>query len=535
MIFKNRIAQNLKLFGAVLLGLLLLSEFLLRSYGVELRMFASDMGRKNKISSKRGEFSAAAQNAGVSEQTFNIYYLGESTMWGVPYGPPAAIPNIVEHHLDGSLGGKPLRSVNFGVAAKDAAYIRYAAELLLREKEVFHPSLIVIYSGHNEFLKFHPTEPDMSSPVIKWLVRHSELARQLITLIARDRGGEIFEVGLRNFMDTSIFPHDRRGYGKAIEHYQAQFLKMVTLAEENKVPLVISTVVSNYAGWEPNRSVLCSSAGTQARKERFTQAFERGLEAENRKENDSSLKAYEEALSLCDHFAEVHFRLGKVYQAQHKHEKAWEAFQKAIDHDGMPIRAVSAQNEFIRSLEHFDHVRVADSLAHLKSRAQNGLLDEHLIIDGVHPNLEGYLLIGEAVAKAIHSLFPSEQERLRTLELDAAKNAFGVGESKMFEVFYETGRWIARLSTWRYDPTRRLKAAETFFRRAVETDPNRYEGFLGLAVVSLIKGNAQDAEGFLQKARSLDMKRVDDYLQIPWIRKIVRRANFNSSAASSLV
>ncbi len=524
----NKKAKNLALCGAVLLGLLLLSEFFLRSYYVELQIFMSNADRKHRATTHYDEFVAAAQNAGVSEKTFNIYFLGESTMYGVPYGPFMSIPNIVDYRLGGSLRGQPVRVVNLAVSAKDVVYVHYMSELLFRKKEVFHPSLIVIYSGHNEFLKYHPTDPDFHVSSIVWLANHSQIASQLFTTIARSEG-EILEIGLRDFFDHDILPFDRRGHDKVIDNYKKHILAMVSLTKKNSVPLIISTLVSNYADWEPNRSVFCNSAQARAQKQRFLQAFQDGREAEMQNDYGVALQHYQEALSICNSFVEAYFRQGKVYQALHRYEEARKAFQKAIDYDGMPIRAVSAQNDFIRSLDRFDHVKVVDSLTYLQNHAPNGLLDENLIIDGIHPSLEGYLLIGEAIAGKIHSLFSSGQNGLRPLNAETAKKIFNVDQSKMFDVYYNTGRWISRLATWRYDPTGRLELAEMFFRQAVEINPKSYEGYLGLAMVSFLRRDTPTAESFLQKARTYDAKSVDRYLQNPWIRKLTRRSNVKTS------
>ena len=529
----NRNARNLILFGSIFLGTLLLSEFLLRFYYVELQILMSNYSRRSRVRAHYAEFVEAAQKAGVSEETFNIYFLGESTMWGVPYGPFACIPGIVDYRLGGNLQGKPVRAINLAAAAKDATYTRYLSELLLREKKVFHPSLIVIYTGHNEFLKYHPTDPDFHAPGVVWLVNHSELARQLLTAIARGKG-EILETDIRNFLDHDIFPLDPRGHDKVIKNYQKELLNIVDLAQKNNTPMIISNLVSNYASWEPNRSVFCDSAKAKAKKQKFVQAFQRGREAEQQKDYNSALKAYEEAESICEHFAEVHFRQGEVYEALHNDEKAWGAFQKAIDEDGMPIRANSQQNNFILSLKRFDHVHVVDSLTYLRSKTPNGLLDENLIVDGIHPNFEGYLLISEAIANEIHSLFAPQGENIRPLDTDTAKKIFNVDQWKIFDVSFQTGRWTTRLATWRYDPTKRLESAEILFRQAIELAPERYEGYLGLATVYSLKKDWQTAEKFLKKAQDIDTKNVDHYLHTPWVHKLFRRSNLKIKNSAPL-
>lgn len=517
-------AKNLAFGILIFLGTLFVLEILLRFYGADLRISMSDLSRRRYVRAHHNYFADLARKSNVSEGTFNIYFLGESTMWGVPFGPHMSVPGLVDYRLGDTLRGRSVRSVNFSSAAKDAVYARYVAELILREKEIFHPSLIVVYSGHNQFLKFHPTDPDLFLPGAGWLADHSELARQLLILISRSTG-QILELDRRRFIDRSAFPFDQKGYDKVIQSYKQQISKLVRASQANGVPVIISTLVSNYVDWEPNRSVFCDSPEARAQKQRFEELFYHGLESEKQKNYDSALKAYQEASSICDRFAEVYFRQGRIYKALGQYDQAWDAFQNAKDYDAFPTYAVSAQNDFIKSLAHLDHVFVADSLAHLRKHSKDSLLDEDLIIDGMHPNLEGYLLLSEAIAEKIYSLFASAEEHLKPLDTETAKKVFRLDEAKMFEVNYETGRWVSRLATWHYDPEHRLKIAEHFFKKAIEINPKSYEGHLGLAVVAFIRTNAQQAEEFLKEAQSFDLERTNRYVHNPWIRKVMRRAN----------
>lgn len=517
----NNRAKNFVLSIAVFAGLLFVLELFFRFYLVESRIFFSNISRKNKINALASKILTTVREAGVSEKTFNIYYLGESTMWGVPYGQRAAIPNLTEYRLGERLGGRKIKSINLGSAAKDAVFARYMLELLFRKKEIFHPSLIVVYSGHNQFLKFHPAEPGFRRPVLVWFADHSELARQTLILIS-NLNGEALEMGRRHLLDRSIFPFDPHGYSEVIDNYKEQLASMVRLAENNQTPIIFSTLVSNYATWEPNRSVFYPRRGAPSHETQLVGAFERGLEAEKKKDYQTALAAYQEAEAICDSFAEIYFREGKVYEALGQYVEAWQAFQKAINYDAMPIRAVSAQNDFIRSLERFPQAYVVDSLTYLRSNSPNGLLDNYLIIDGVHPNFEGYLLMSEAIAQKIHSLFSTKGENLKPLGLDTAKEFFGVDRWKLVEVDCIVGKWMARLATWRYDPTERLASAEQFFREAVEIDPFSYEGFLGLSVVQFMKRDREKASQFLQKALAVNPEKTDKYFKVPWVRKIVR-------------
>jgi hypothetical protein len=101
------------------------------------------------------ELVALSSASDVTSDSFNIYYFGGSSMKGSPYSPEISIPRILTLYLGGTIRDKPIRNVIVAKASVDIAYNLNRMRIIANRKDEFHPSLFVIYSGHNEYLKFN--------------------------------------------------------------------------------------------------------------------------------------------------------------------------------------------------------------------------------------------------------------------------------------------------------------------------------------------------------------------------------------------
>lgn len=447
---------------------------------------------------------AAATEHAVSADTFNIYYFGESTMAGEPYAPQASIPRIIDHLVGGVVAGKPIRSVNLAQPGSDIAFTLERLKDVVANRDTTHPSLCVFYVGHNEFLKYQGRVP------------HALLGLPTgyLTLFQRvDALFPVLEIDDRKLFDVGVADHAERQ--AVVAEYKSRVLEAVALLKQSGIPAVISTVAGNYADWEPNRTEFVGSDEDAKQVERL---LERGAAFEQSNDDERALFDYETALTRYGSMAEVHFRAATIYRRLGRYEEAWGAFQQAVDSDAMPIRATSAINEFLLTLND-GPIAVVDAVAHLRKSATNGLIGSDLMIDGHHPTLAGYARISELIASRI----PDAAAVKPLTELEA-QNALGIDRAKQFEIAVSRGRWHTKLATWRYEPDARLRKAEAFFQEALQYAPSRQEPYVGLAMVALLRRDAPSAERHIRTAREFDAAAVDDYFREHWVRLVRDRA-----------
>ena len=149
------------------------------------------------------------------------------------------------------------------------------------------------------------------------------------------------------------------------------------------------------------------------------------------------------------------------------------------------------------------------------------------MIDGHHPNQRGYLIIGKLIAQEIKDVFAPSLKNLHTIDNDEVRELFDIDDEKLFNIYISRGRWFARLSTWRYDPVERLSLSEEFFSKAMALDQSRYEPYLGLAMVNFLRKDVPKAQTYLSKAKNIDERAVNIYLNEYWVRAIINHAQAN--------
>lgn len=122
---------------------------------------------------------------------------------------------------------------------------------------------------------------------------------------------------------------------------------MADEAAEHRIPLALVTVPVNLRDWRPNVSVHGLSG---AALERWSIRFEGARGALLRGDAERALALVDEAVALAPEHAETRFVRGRVLEALDRPEAALASYQRAVDLDRNPFRALSEFNTVLRSL-----------------------------------------------------------------------------------------------------------------------------------------------------------------------------------------
>ena len=72
-----------------------------------------------------------------------------------------------------------------------------------------------------------------------------------------------------------------------------------------------------------------------------------------------------------------------------------------------------------------------------------------------------------------------------------------------------------------------LTDGDEFFVKAMGLNRDRCESYLGLAMVHFLRRDIPKAQTYISRARSIDEKQVDMYLNNHWVRGVMNRAASN--------
>jgi hypothetical protein len=399
--------------------------------------------------------------------TFHVVVIGGSSALGEPYRPWLSLGQILTWQLEQALPG---RRFDLTILARlGASLADMHADLQgLRRK----PDLLVIFSGHNEFVARYEEERDIAlneEPASPWLdaVYRASLAspfcRLTYMVVSRNRlDGPPPLLSRHRLIDPpqcspSEYAQVRADFGRRLEAIAAWCDQIGGL------PLLVIPP-SNEGGLDPSRSVLPPTVGPQER-----QAVARQMsEAENR-EPAQAQAVYGDILRRHPGFAEAHFRLARLLERSGDVSGANRHYIAARDGDGLPIRCTSDfQHAYREVARRHPSAILIDGPAVLRATTSHGILNDERIQDAHHPTLTGYVALADAALKALHARRAFGWNGPAPAALDPARCAehFGMDAEKWATVCQRSSVHYARIARYRFDPSLRLSRSNAYAEAA---------------------------------------------------------------------
>jgi tetratricopeptide (TPR) repeat protein len=220
--------------------------------------------------------------------------------------------------------------------------------------------------------------------------RIGQLLERGLTRLGASSNGPTTWQGMEMFLDQQV-RHDDPRLEAVYSHYERNLRDLLDVAKRRDVRVVISTMVSNLKDCAPFAS-LHSLDLSDGDKESFAAHVRTGGELEASGNPAGAIEAFLKALEIDDDYAELHFRLGRCYEALEKHDDALRHFVLARELDSIRLRPVARINEIIRSVSTAragDEVLLADSERVFMERSPHGITGEEHLHEHVHFNFEG--------------------------------------------------------------------------------------------------------------------------------------------------
>jgi hypothetical protein len=176
-----------------------------------------------------------------------------------------------------------------------------------------------------------------------------------------------------------------------VQHYEFSMRRMVHLAREAHVPIVLANPVSDLRNTPPFKAKVDSRL-TGAAREEFVQLWE---SAKQSGWEDLSAKSalVKQALAIDERHAEAHFLLARIYEAAGDMEAAKMEYVRAKDEDICPLRMLEAMHHALRQVADQTGTHLIDIRQLFEARAKDGIVGNLELIDHVHPRIEGQQLI----------------------------------------------------------------------------------------------------------------------------------------------
>ena len=364
--------------------ILVIIEGLLRlsGYGYDTRLFVTAENNKSLLVINRDitkKYFTIGKNATTGNQdefykqkkngTLRFFVLGASTSIGYPYGHNGSFPRMLKYRLQFEYPESTIEIVNLSLTAINS----YTLADFARQVADQQPDGILIYAGHNEYygaLGVASTSRLGSHPAI---IRTMLLAKNL--KLVQWLSGVSASIGKseQHLADPNLTLMQRMAASKEVRHESDLFYAGIEQFDQNmqyilrifqkkQIPVFVGTLVSSLSGQKPLGA---------------------------------------------DSMAHTAFQTGEAALLEGNIENAGHNFFLAKEYDDLRFRAPEAMNEKIRGYAStFSNVRVVDVQSVFESSSRHGIIGRELILEHVHPNLEGYRLMSDAFYRSLKEILP---------------------------------------------------------------------------------------------------------------------------------
>jgi len=347
--------------------------------------------------SRKPLFCDDSFQATKSPDEFRIFCVGGSTVQGRPFAIETAFSTWLELSLQAADESKQFNVVNCG----GVSYASYRLAPIVDEILGYQPDLIVLYTGHNEFLEDRTCESIKStSPLVlsvhqklSLLKTYSFIRSLAISGASSDRDVLPKEVEARLDFRDGLKKYTRNEAWKSnvVYHFNHNLKRMVLAAQSAGVPLMICNPVANLRDASPFKSQ--NKAGLSSQQLRRFQS-----ELQRLTENSSaSIEELKPLLQLDAHHAHLQYRIGQAYQIAGDYENAKRHLIQAKEEDVCPLRIIEPMYDVIDAVTDQHNVPLVDIRELFESKAQDSIPGRELLVDHVHPSIRGHQLIAEMI------------------------------------------------------------------------------------------------------------------------------------------
>lgn len=346
--------------------------------------------------------------------TARIFCLGGSTTYGRPYDDQTSFCGWLREFLQEASQSRRFEVINAG----GISYASFRVATLMQELTQYEPDLFIVYTGHNEFLERRTYARIVKTPRLvreigAWASQTSTFALLHGLVHAGAAGNDEnadgrFELPaeVETQLDRGVGPdayhRDDPLHGQVTEHFRVNLGRMVKIARDAGARIVFVAPASNLSECSPFKSEHQAglSRESQAEFQRLLDEAKTSLQSGNAKQAQDLVKS---VLSIDDRYAHAHFVHGQALAKLGRHTDAKAAFERAIDEDVCPLRAISSIRHTLSGVARDADVPIVDFVEFAAGRSEHGIPGNNLFLDHVHPTIEGNRLLALEILSALQS------------------------------------------------------------------------------------------------------------------------------------
>ena len=449
-----------------------------------------------------------------NENVLRLYVYGGSTTAGFPV-PKVSFVNQLSYQLHHVFGDKNVDVRNLGWSGFTSTMDRYSIISTFWHK----PDAMIVYVSHNEFV--HPEIDALSLYRTISIFRDKSVLFRL--LLATSQGGKKPDSPEDN---EEPIERKRVPYRLIKPYYWAKmailkknYKAIAKIAHDNNVPLIFITAVSNVGQWSPPERQV--TFFTPNKKNQADLKKVRTLLSKNRL--DEAEKIINEHLKKNPEDPYFLFFRGQIAGMHGNWDQTRNNFEEAKDQDLLQWRANKEINDFVRSLDDGETIRVLDAEEIFKKHSPNEITDYSLFLDNVHPNIEGHYLLASSIIDLLRKDKIVEKDwwekSNNLLTLDELLREIQVSQDDEFQMAFITASYCIKNPFFNY------QCALDYLEKAEKINPDDWRISASRAVIAYLSENIKEAERLYKTATELHGRSIDDKetLEVPYLSHLKKR------------
>ena len=395
-----------------------LLEVLLRAfgYGKDYRLFIASEEQPgyvvmNPVVSEK--YFSRKENATVGyfepfsskkgRNSCRIFVMGASTAVGYPYFRNGSFHRMVEYLLQQTYPELDIEVINTSLTGVNSYTLNDFAKKIIQ----YEPDAILVYAGHNEYYgALGAAATGLAGrwpPVIKFTIAMRQLRLwQLFAGLYQKMAGSKKPVSLQESLmkrmaGEQLVPFESPVFRAGLKQYKSNLTHMLRVFGAAGIPVFMSNVVSN----EKDQRPLVSALRAQTDSTVFFRTFRKTQKAFEAHDWDDVEKHTRMLLQLDSTYAGTYYLMGQMALKTATEEKARNYFMKARKYDHLRFRAPDEISDMIHGLCQNPGAYLVDIENAFRSKSPQGIVGRELMLEHLHPNLEGYALMAETFYKAI--------------------------------------------------------------------------------------------------------------------------------------
>ena len=321
--------------------------------------------------------------------SFRIVVQGGSTAAGFPYGRWGSLQAMLQQRFKRHYPDKHIEVINTAMAAINSySLLDFQTDIL-----ALQPDLVLVYAGHNEFLGILGAGSamrvaDSRAGTLLYLklrrLRLFQLMQQMLSLFAAPVAEQKQQQRslMAQIAQGAAISRDSALYQATLAQYHANMTLLVQGYKQHKVPVMLGTLVSNERDLVPFSAVSLTDWPTLLARLHVNTPLQ-------------------PATAVMDHIAGSAFIRGRQALLQQDNSSALPLLQQARDEDSLRFRAPTEFNQLLRDIASTEQLTLVDVEQHFRRHSEAGVIGNDLLLEHVHPNTQGYLLLADAFYRAI--------------------------------------------------------------------------------------------------------------------------------------